>query len=171
MKTRPAILIALILPLSFGSANAEEPIPNDLIDSAEFQRVVGESLQLREQRRLTEEAFLAALREKNIVVLDARSAANYARRHITGAVNLPFTEFTAETLAEVIPSPGTKVLIYCNNNFNGAPVSFAAKAAPASLNLSTYTNLAIYGYTNIWELGPLLDVDRTELPFSGSEVD
>ena len=44
------------------------------------------------------------------------------------------------------------------------------KAAPASLNISTYIALATYGYTNIYELGPLLDVATTKLPFEGAEV-
>lgn len=91
-------------------------------------------------------------------------------RHIRGAVSLPFTDFTAESLARVIPAKNTRVLIYCNNNFLGAPVSLASKAAPASLNISTYIALATYGYTNIYELAPLLDVATTKLPFEGTEV-
>jgi len=91
-------------------------------------------------------------------------------RHIHGAVNLQFTDFTADTLARTIPAKGTEILIYCNNNFLGSPVSFATKAVSASLNVSTYTSLRSYGYTNIYELGPLLDVHSTAIPFEGSEV-
>jgi hypothetical protein len=102
--------------------------------------------------------------------LDARTASKYELRHIRGAVSLPFTDFTADTLAKVIPVKRTKVLIYCNNNFLSSPVSFASKAAPASLNISTYTSLRTYGYTNIFELGPLLDVLTTAIPFAGTEL-
>ena len=56
------------------------------------------------------------------------------------------------------------------NAIRGAPVSLKAKAAPASLNISTYIALATYGYTNVYELGPLLDVKTTKLPFDGTEV-
>jgi hypothetical protein len=35
--------------------------------------------------------------------------------------------------------------------------------APASLNLSTYISLYTYGYTNVYELGPLLDAKVTKL--------
>ena len=35
----------------------------------------------------------------------------------------------------------------------------------ASLNLSTYIALYTYGYRNIYELGPLLDINATILPF------
>jgi hypothetical protein len=37
--------------------------------------------------------------------------------------------------------------------------------ATASLNLSTYIALYTYGYRNIYELGPLLDINATRLPF------
>ena len=36
--------------------------------------------------------------------------------------------------------------------------------------LFTIAALATYGYTNIYELGPLLDVKTTKLPFEGDEV-
>ena len=80
------------------------------------------------------------------------------------------TDFTAGTLAKVIPSKDAKILIYCNNNFEGSPVAFALKAPSASLNISTYTALRSYGYTNIFELGPLLNVHTTSIPFEGSEL-
>jgi len=49
-------------------------------------------------------------------------------------------------------------------------MAFASKMPPASLNLSTYTSLKAYGYTSIYELGPLLDVKTTKIPFAGTEV-
>jgi hypothetical protein len=104
------------------------------------------------------------------VVLDARSSSKYDLRHIKGAVNLPFTDFTAASLSGVLPGKDAKILIYCNNNFLGSPVAFTSKSATASLNLSTYTSLKSYGYDNIYELGPLLDVNKTTIPFEGSEV-
>jgi 3-mercaptopyruvate sulfurtransferase SseA len=153
-----------------GAAFSAEPIPNKLIDYKEFQKIVAETAKEREAHRLTEVQFIKAMVDTNAVLLDARTAARYEQRHIRGAVNLPFTEFTADTLAKVIPAKGTKVLIYCNNNFLGSPVSFASKAPSASLNLSTYTSLKSYGYTNIFELGPLLDVRKTAIAFEGTEV-
>lgn len=144
--------------------------PNPLIDPAEFQRIVNESADAREHGRLDEHAFLQAMREPGMVLLDARSAANFKLRHIRGAVNLPFTEFTEETLARVIPTKDTRVLIYCNNNFLGSPAAFASKRPAASLNLSTQASLRAYGYHRIHELAPLLDVHNTRLPFEGTEV-
>ena len=160
------VLFLLCAPL----LHAADQIPNQLIDYAQFQKIARDVQPIREKRRVTEEQFAALAGEPGAVVLDARSADKYALRHIRGAVSLPFTDFTAESLAKVIPEKTTRVLIYCNNNFRGAPRSFASKAAPASLNISTYIALATYGYTNIYELGPLLDVATTTLPFEGTEV-
>ncbi len=163
------MLIASILLLT-PILHAADKIPNRLIDYPQFRKIAREVGPIREKRRVTEEQFAAMAGEPGAVVLDARSADKFALRHITGAVSLPFTDFTAESLARVIPAKDTRVLIYCNNNFIGAARSLASKAAPASLNISTYIALTTYGYTNIYELGPLLDVATTKLPFEGTEV-
>ena len=160
----------LTLFCSISSVLAADPIPNPLIDYKEFQKIVAVSADEREAHRLTEPQFIQAMADKSAILLDARSASKYGLRHIRGAVSLPFTDFTADTLARVIPSKETKILIYCNNNFVGSPVAFASKAASASLNISTYTSLRSYGYTNIFELGPLLDVRTTAIPFAGTEL-
>lgn len=149
---------------------SQEIIPNRLIDYGTFKKIVVQSAQERESRRLTEDQFIAMSNDKNTVLLDARSASRYAMRHIKGAKSLPFTEFTESTLAAVIPNKDTKILIYCNNNFEGSQAAFAAKAPAASLNLSTYTSLKAYGYNNIYELGPLLNISKTKIAFEGTEV-
>ena len=160
----------LLLNAITAVAFAADPIPNPLIDSAKFQQIVTASTREREARRLKEADFIGNMKEPGVVLLDARSEARYRLLHIKGAVNLPFTEFTAETLAKVVPSKSTKILIYCNNNFLGSPTAFASKAPAASLNLSTYSSLKAYGYTNIFELGPLLNVSNTKIPLEGTEV-
>jgi len=171
--------LMLVASLGFFAASLRlkaAPIPlaqtilNPLIDYNGFRKTVGDVESVRERHRVTEEQFAEMAAEAGTLVLDARSADKYALRHIRGAVSLPFTDFTAESLARVIPAKSTRVLIYCNNNFLGAPRSLASKSAPASLNISTYIALATYGYTNIYELGPLLDVATTKLAFEGTEV-
>ncbi|WP_411823077.1 rhodanese-like domain-containing protein [Leptospira sp. 'Mane'] len=146
-------------------------IPNPLINYDEFQKIVVDSSEEREEKRLTEDSFLRMMGEDKTILLDARSENRYHLRHIKGAFNLPFTEFTEDSLGKLIPDKDTKILIYCNNNFEGSPESFAAKAPAASLNLSTYTSLKAYGYKNIYELGPLLDVRKTKIPFAGTELE
>jgi rhodanese-related sulfurtransferase len=205
MKTFLAFALVAACILLYG--RAADPAPakpasapaNPLIDYQGFEKVAAEVAPVREKRRLTEEQFAAMAKEPGAVVLDARSADKFAMRHIAGAVSLPFTDFTAESLAKVIPKKDTPVLIYCNNNFSGARASMMRKkAAPAdfvtrvegrqqqvkeardrgevwgqgaaSLNISTYIALATYGYTNVYELGPLLNVNETSLPFVGTEI-
>jgi phage shock protein E len=150
-------------------SSRRQPV-NPLIDDAGFMRDVRASQQLRVARRVSEAEFIRMAKEPGTVVLDARSERFYAMRHVAGAVNLSFTEFTQEALARVIPTRHTRVLIYCNNNFIGAPESLATKAPAAALNLSTYASLVSYGYRNVYELGPAIDVARSKLEFAGSEV-
>ncbi|WP_025183594.1 rhodanese-like domain-containing protein [Leptospira kirschneri] len=145
-------------------------IPNRLIDYRKFQNIVNSSAEEREVKRLTEEDFLKMIQDEEVVLLDARSESRYKLRHIKGAISLPFTEFTKESLSKIIPNMNSKILIYCNNNFTGSPEAFASKAPAASLNLSAFISLKAYGYKNIYELGPLLGVDSTKLTFEGTEV-
>lgn len=168
MKT--LLLTASTLVLASSLLRADNSIPNRLIDYAGFQAIVDSSRREHEKQRLTEDEFLAAMKASNVVVLDARSASMYKLRHIKGAVNLPFTDFTAASLSGILPGKDTRILIYCNNNFLNDPMAFASKMPPASLNLSTYTSLKAYGYDHIYELGPLLDVTKTKIPFEGVEV-
>lgn len=164
-------LLAAALAASSIPLRAEAPVPaNPRIDYAGFQRLVIETGPVREAHRLSEDAFLALMREPGVVLLDARTERRYRRLHIEGAVNLPFTEFTAETLAAVIPRSDTPVLIYCNNNFADRLDAFPSKVIEVSLNVSTYASLRAYGYTRVYELGPLLRVASSKLPFAGETL-
>lgn len=165
MKTT---LLAILCTAS--SLLAADRIPNQLIDYPKFVQIAKQVAPVREQRRLSEGQFMELAADPGTVVLDARSADKFAMRHIKGAVSLPFTDFTEAALEKAIPTKATRVLIYCNNNFRGSPRALPAKVAPASLNISTFIALTTYGYTNVYELGPLLDVATTKLPFEGSEV-
>ncbi len=160
------LLLAQLSHAQLGSKG----IPNPLIDYPTFLKIAQRVEPIRESRRVTEPRFLEMMSEPGIVLLDARSAEKYRMRHITGALNLSLPDFTAAELRKIIPSKSTKVLIYCNNNFVGSPIAFASKSAGASLNISTYVTLHTYGYTNVYELGPLLDVKTSKLPFEGTEI-
>lgn len=160
-----------VLLLTFSvCAAAAEPIPNALVDYDGFEKSVSEVKVLRAQRRISEAEFIRMAREPGTVVLDARSERLYRLRHIEGAVNLSFPEFTAATLAKAIPARNTRVLIYCNNNFGGAPESFPVKAIASALNMSTFVSLHTYGYRNVYELGPAVDVADSRLAFAGTEI-
>ena len=162
--------VGLLLVLLVSGGEAQTAITNRLINYPAFLANAREVDAIRAAHRLTEAQFLQAMAEPGVVLLDARSAAKFKLRHLKGAVNLSLPDFTADDLAQTIPAKGTKVLIYCNNNFLDSPVAFASKAPAASLNISTFVNLYTYGYTNVYELGPLVNVKSTALPFEGTEV-
>jgi phage shock protein E len=145
-----------------------EPIPNPMIDDPTFLADVQASHALRLGRRITEDQFIEMSADKKTIILDARTRTRFEQMHVAGAKSLSFTEFTAETLAAIIPSKDTRILIYCNNNVANSPIAFASKLPAASLNLSTFTSLYTYGYRNVYELGPVIDPSRSKIVFEGS---
>jgi len=151
------------------SKSGRSDIANPAIDMAAYLRVSMEAAAYRQSHRLSEEDFLRMSREPGTIVLDARSAEKYALLHVKGAINLSFPDITVESLKQTIPDKSTRVLIYCNNNFTGAPKPFPTKLPSASLNLSTYIALYNYGYRNVYELGPLIDLKASKLVFDGTE--
>lgn len=138
---------------------------NPAIDIEGYLRVAREAAQHRETRRVSEAEFIRMSREPDTVILDARSREKYDELHVAGAINLPFPDIAIESLKATIPDKNTRILIYCNNNFANAEGPFPAKIARASLNLSTYIALYSYGYRNVYELGPLMDIRSSALPF------
>lgn len=142
--------------------------PADPLAYGDFAKSVAEVGNTRDARRVSEDEFMRLAREPGTVVLDARSERLYRLRHVVGAVNVPLTEFTPETLARAIPAKDTRVLIYCNNNFEGAPESMPLKRI--ALNVSTYVSLNAYGYRDVYELGPVIEVARSRFAFAGSEL-
>jgi hypothetical protein len=160
----------LMLPVVFGilclSANAfgqRDAIKNPAIDIKGYLRTAREAAKHRESRRLTEEDFIKMSREKGVTVLDARSKEKYDELHIAGAINVSFPDITVASLQSKLPDKNAVILIYCNNNFKNAESPFPAKIASASLNISTYISLYTYGYRNVYELGPLLDLKTSKL--------
>jgi hypothetical protein len=143
-------------------------IVNPAIDMKGFLAVSDEAARHRETRRLTEEEFILMSQEPGTIILDARSSEMYKLLHVKGAINLSFPDLAIESLKNTIPDKDTRILIYCNNNFRGAQRPFASKAAPVSLNISTYITLSTYGYRNIYELGPLIDIAESKLEFETS---
>jgi rhodanese-related sulfurtransferase len=163
--TQLTTLAGIVLSMSFASAQAPQ---NPQVDMPGFLRDA--TAAAAQRSTMDQQRFMEMAAEKGTVILDARSADKFAMLHVKGAVNLPFTDFTAESLAKILPDKSTRILIYCNNNFNNAPVSMALKYAPASLNLSTLVSLRTYGYTNVHELAGYIDVKKSKLPFAGTDV-
>jgi rhodanese-related sulfurtransferase len=174
-----------------GAVNPDKLAPaNPNIDFNAYMKISAEAYQHRDQRRLTEDAFIEMSKEKGVIILDARSKEKYDILHIKGAINLSFPDIDVESLKKTLPDKNAKILIYCNNNFTaGAPASsvtvtpvgalggqggkvgaaFPSKAPALSLNISTYTVLYGYGYKNVYELGPLVDPAKTKLTLVSTE--
>ena len=173
MKMKLAAVVLVLVSVSMViTAQKTTEIPNPSIDMKGYLRVAAEAAEHREKRRLAEEDFIRMSKTSRAIVLDARSRQKYDELHIKGAINLSFPDITVESLATMLPDKNVTILIYCNNNFLNAEDAFPRKMASASLNLSTYISLYTYGYRNVYELGPLLDVKTTKLDLvtSGKEI-
>ncbi len=169
-----------------------KPYPRSMVSFADFKELVAEVEGFRAKRLVDLDTFLEMSRDAKTVVLDARSAFRFDRKHLAGARNLSFSDFTAENLRQLVPDPNTRILIYCNNNFDGDQVDFATKMAPRfddppralpesqilgnrkplmlALNVPTFINLYGYGYRNVYELGELVNINDKRVTFEGSVV-
>lgn len=151
-----------------GMGKNRSELTNPAIDMDGYLSVSEEAALYRGTHRLSEAQFIQMSQEPGTIILDARSSERYNELHIKGAINLSFPDINIASLQQTIPDLNTRILIYCNNNFVGAEVPFPAKMATASLNISTYIALYNYGYRNVYELGPLLDVNTSNLEFEGT---
>jgi rhodanese-related sulfurtransferase len=170
---------------------ATNSYPKALVSFSDFKNLVADVESQRAGRLVNLDTFLAMSKEPGTIVLDSRSDFRFERVHLKGAKHLSFTDFTQSTLAKVIPSPQTKILIYCNNNFKGNQVDFASKmSSPTALdlrgnslvsqftsqekpvmmalNVPTYINLYGYGYHNVYELDELVNVRDPRIDFEGT---
>jgi len=157
--------LTLVLCLSCGVSLAQAQTANPAIDMPGYLKVANEAALHRESRRVSEEEFMRMSREPGTVVLDARSKEKFDELHVRGAINLSFPDIAVESLTKTIPDQATRILIYCNNNFANAPGPFPEKKISAALNISTYIALYNYGYRNVYELGPLVDLKDSKLEF------
>lgn len=195
MKTK--IIAASMSIIAANLITAEEPkYAKAKVSFEDFKGLVTEVEAHRASRLIDFETFLKMSHEPNVIILDSRSAFRFERIHLKGATHLAFTDFTQDTLSKTIPSPDTKILIYCNNNFEGNKVDFASKIAKISpvisisgriqssnsqfadeakplmmaLNVPTYINLYGYGYHNVYELDELINVQDPRVEFEGTAV-
>ena len=167
MKIRLLLATSLVSGLALAAEAAERPqMANPSIDMAGHLRVSDEAARHRQTHRVSEADFIRMSRQPGTVILDARSREKYDELHVKGAINLSFPDISYQTLKKALPDKKTRILIYCNNNFREVP-AFPAKMASAALNLSTFTTLYDYGYRDVFELAPLLDVETSRIEFEG----
>ena len=161
------VLVFALMPPS-PAQTADRSRADPAIDMQGFLQVSALAAKHREPRRISQDDFLRMSREPGTIVLDARSKQRFDELHVKGAIHLSFPDITIESLSKAIPDKKTRILIYCNNNFANAEGPFPAKIARASLNLSTYIALYSYGYRNVYELGPRIDIEQTSLELVGT---
>lgn len=149
------MLIALLLaaaPLAAAPAPA-----NPQIDYPGFRRLAAQVQPYRQSRLIGWAEFDAQRALPHVLILDARSESAFRAGHIQGAVNLPLTDFTAQSLARAIGRRDRPILIYCNNNFRNDVAPVMLKSRPLALNIQTFINLVGYGYANVRELNEVID--------------
>jgi len=161
-----ALLLVAAAPLAAAPGLALAANPQ--IDYRGFQRLAAEVQPYRQSRLIDWPAFAALAARRNTLILDARSESAFAQGHIAGAVNLPLTDFTAQSLARTIGRRDRPILIYCNNNFrnNRAPVML--KSVQLALNIQTFINLYGYGYRNVRELNAVIDFNDPAVHWTGT---
>ncbi|MBN8608478.1 MAG: rhodanese-like domain-containing protein [Caulobacterales bacterium] len=133
------------------------------IDYRGFRGLTGEVEAYRADRLVSLAEFQRMARAPNTIVLDARSADAYREGHIGGAINLPFTDFTDQSLAAALRDPNVRILIYCNNNFSNNAQPVILKRVELALNIQTFINLYGYGYRNVYELSDIVDFNDPEV--------
>ena len=79
--------------------------------------------------------------ETGYVILDVRTAEEFAEGHIKGAILIPNDEIT-EKAESILTDKDQKILVYCRS---GRRSKLAAE------------DLLALGYTNVWEFGGIID--------------
>lgn len=187
----PIITFALAIATTHVSLAQDTKYPQAKVSFDDFKGLVAEVEAHRASRLIDLDAFLKMSQEPRVIILDSRSAFRFERIHLKGAKHLAFTDFTQDSLAKVIPTFDTKILIYCNNNFEGNQTDFASKIATPrqikdsaaarqlaaqekplmmALNIPTYINLYGYGYRNVYELHELVKVSDPRIVFEGTTI-
>ena len=88
-----------------------------------------------------EEAVSMMEKEENYIILDVRTAEEFAEKHIPNAMNIPNETIGSEELAE-LPDKNQLILVYCRSGNRSKQAS---------------EKLVALGYTNIYEFGGIND--------------
>ena len=178
--TKGKLIITALVMNTMGLIAQSDDFTPAKVDFDAYEKLVAEVKEHRKSRLVNLETFLKMSKEDKVIIIDTRSDAMYKSKHVKGAVHLNFSDFTQATLARLIKSKDTKILIYCNNNFDKDDDNFPTKAyVPAvkkektitmALNIPTYINLYGYDYKNVYELFELVSIYDTRIKFEGTSV-
>lgn len=150
------------------TSNAQD---SSLVDYSGFMAMTDEVHEYRASRLISIDTFNLYSKEEGTIILDTRSKKAFDEVHIAGSVHLNFSDFTTAKLAKVIPNLNTRILIYCNNNFDEPDfAALTAKSTPLALNIPTFINLYGYGYKNVYELRDLVTKTDPRIKLEGTKV-
>lgn len=90
-----------------------------------------------------EEASKIMQTEKDYIILDVRSKAEYEEGHIKGAISLPNESIGAADIAE-LPNKEQLILVYCRSGNR-------SKQAAKKLADKGYTNVVEFGGISTWK--------------------
>ena len=94
-------------------------------------------------RQITMEEAVAMMGEESgYIVLDVRTAEEFAEKHIPGAINVPNEEIGTAEIPE-LPDKAQLILVYCRSGNR-------SKQAAAKLAALGYTNITEFGGINSW---------------------
>ena len=88
-----------------------------------------------------EEALVMMEKEIDYIILDVRTAEEFAQKHIPDAINIPNETIGSEELAE-LPDKNQLILVYCRSGNRSKQAS---------------EKLVALGYTKIYEFGGIND--------------
>ena len=80
--------------------------------------------------------------ESGYIILDVRTAAEFAEKHIPGALNIPNETIGTEEIPE-LPNKEQLILVYCRSGNR-------SKQASEKLVALGYTNIVEFGGINDW---------------------
>lgn len=93
-------------------------------------------------RQITMDEAITVMKESHgYIILDVRTPAEFAEKHIPGAINVPNETIGSEQIPE-LPDKDQLILVYCRSGNRSKQAS---------------EKLAVLGYTNIVEFGGIND--------------
>lgn len=126
----PFIFLIIFSILGLTGCSSSENRPNTASNSNTYQQITAQ------------EAANIMQSETNYILLDVRTAQEYASGHIPGAVNLPNETITSEAIQQ-LPDKEQLILVYCRSG------NRSKQASEKLVNLG-YTNIVEFGGINDW---------------------
>lgn len=168
-----SLLILLLMPIvlqaevgqqKVGAEDIGEPIGRE-----EYLRRAIEIQFSQKQRTIGLTPFLDITQNSKPVILDIRGKEAYECSHIEGAININVSDITTRSLAKIIPSKETEVIIYCDMSFWTEEMWMSRRVALFDL---TYPLIHVLGYENLYSLrlqNPIEDMDNLNFVYGNQK--